>query len=113
MPSTAKPNKVTPQKRGPRPNLSPINQAFLLRVWLKCGFSLSHTAWLFGTPKSTVSRYLITWINFLYFSLGSLPIWPTKQQARETTPECFKTTYPKTRCIIDCTELFCQSPSSS
>ena len=26
--------------------------------------------------------------------------------------DCFKKTYPNTRCIIDCTELFCQSPSS-
>lgn len=27
-------------------------------------------------------------------------------------PSSFKKTYPTTRCIIDCTELFCQSPSS-
>ena len=27
-------------------------------------------------------------------------------------PESFRCTYPTTRCIIDCTELFCQSPSS-
>jgi hypothetical protein len=108
----ATPNQETPQKRGPRPSLSPVNQLFLLLVWLKCGFSLSHTVWLFDTPKSTVSRYIITWINFLYFSLGGLPIWPTKEQVQETMPECFKTTYPTTRCIIDCTELFCQSPSS-
>jgi hypothetical protein len=27
-------------------------------------------------------------------------------------PENFKMTFPSTRCIIDCTELFCQKPSS-
>ena len=27
-------------------------------------------------------------------------------------PECFKATYPNIRVIIDCTELFCQKPSS-
>ena len=26
--------------------------------------------------------------------------------------ECFKETYPNTRVIIDCTEWFCQNPSS-
>ena len=26
--------------------------------------------------------------------------------------ETFKATYPSTRCIIDCTEIFCQTPSS-
>ena len=27
-------------------------------------------------------------------------------------PKAFKKAYPSTRCIIDCTELFCQRPSS-
>ena len=27
-------------------------------------------------------------------------------------PESFKNTYPSTRCIIDCTEMYCQRPSS-
>ena len=44
--------------------------------------------------------------------MGSIPIWPSKKQVEETMPESFKTTYPTTRCIIDCTELYCQRPSS-
>ena len=63
-------------------------------------------------PKSTVSRHIITWINFIYFSLGSIPIWPSREQIQETMPGNFKRLYPSTRCIIDCTELFCQRPSS-
>ena len=42
----------------------------------------------------------------------SLPIWPSREQINESMPESFKRTYPTTRCIIDCTELFCQRPSS-
>lgn len=80
--------------------------------WLRNGFSLRMLSWLFDSPKSTVSRYLITWTNLLYFSLGSINIWPTKTQVIETMPETFKMTYRTTRCIIDCTELFCQKPSS-
>ena len=30
----------------------------------------------------------------------------------KSMPEIFKKTYPSTRCILDCTELFCQRPSS-
>ena len=59
-----------------------------------------------------MSRHLISWVNFLYFKLGSIPIWPSKEEISETMPTSFKKTYPNTRCIIDCTELFCQSPSS-
>ena len=42
------------QKRGPKPKLNGIDQLLMLLVWLKNGFSLSHTAWLFDTPQSTV-----------------------------------------------------------
>ena len=41
-----------------------------------------------------------------------MAIWPTREQIDEKMPESFKRTYPSTRCIIDCTELFCQRPSS-
>ena len=59
-----------------------------------------------------MSRHLISWVNFLYFKLGSLPIWPSKEEILETMLTGFKEIYPNTRCIIDCTELFCQSSSS-
>ena len=35
-----------------------------------------------------------------------------QKQVLEYMPLCFKETYPTTRCIIDCTELFVQVPSS-
>ena len=60
-----------------------------------------------------VSRMLTSWINYLYFfSLEAVPIWSTKDQIRQSMPDSFKNTYPNTRCILDCTGLFCQSSSS-
>ena len=88
------------------------NQLFMCLSWLKNGFTISHAAWAFDTPKSTVSRYIITWINIMYFSLGSIPVWNSRQQIDESIPETFKQTYPNSRCITDCAELFCQRPSS-
>ena len=44
--------------------------------------------------------------------LGSIPIWPSKSQVKQMMPDSFKETYPSTRCIIDCTEIFAQVPSS-
>ena len=99
-------------KSGPKPKLPPCEQFFMYLTWLKNGFTLSHCAWLFNISKATVSRYIITWTNFCYFSLGAIPIWPTRQQVDDVMPESFKRTYSTTRCIIDCTELFCQRPSS-
>ena len=102
----------TANKPGPKVKLGAEDQLFLFLTWLKGGFSLRHTAWLFDISKSTASRYIITLANLLYFTLGSIPIWPSKQVVKETMPKSFKDTYPSTRCIIDCTELFCQRPSS-
>ena len=110
--STSMNNSSSGNKRGPKPKMEAIDQLFLFLTWLKCGLTLHFTSWLFDTPKSTISRYIITWVNFLYFSLGSVPIWPSKQQIAETMPESFRRAYPSTRCVIDCTELFCQRPSS-
>ena len=99
-------------KPGPRPKLTGVDQLFLFLSWLRLGSPLKHTAWLFDLSKSTASRYIITWANFIYFKLGCVPIWPTKDIVIETMPECFRDTYPNTRVVIDCTELFCQKPSS-
>ena len=99
-------------KDGRPPALSNQEQCFLYLAWLKNGFSLAHMSFLFNISVPTVSRYLITWSNFCYFSLGSIPIWPTREQIDEIMPDDFKNTYPTTRCIIDCTELYCQRPGS-
>ncbi|CAH3184898.1 unnamed protein product [Porites lobata] len=99
-------------KPGVSPKLDVIEQLFMFLVWLRCGFGQKHLVWLFGLGKSTISRYLITWSNYLYFCLGNIPIWPSKDQIVSSMPICFKDTYPSTRCIIDCTEIFVQVPSS-
>ena len=61
-------------KPGPRPKLAGVDQLFLFLSWLRLGSPLKHTAWLFNLSKSTASRYIITWANFIYFKLGCVPI---------------------------------------
>ena len=79
---------------GLKPKISAKEQ---LLNWLKNGFTLSHASFLFQTPKATVSRYIITWSNSLYISLGSIPIWLIiHQQINKEMPEMFKRKYPST-----------------
>ena len=92
-------------KRGPKPKLNPEDELFITLAWLKNVFSLYHLSWLFKIPVS-MSRHLISLMNFLYLKLGNIPIWPSKEEILETMPTSFKKTYPNTRCIIDCTKLF-------
>ena len=97
------------------------NQEESLKLQLSISYSFSLSSkWfylatlsrLFDISIPSASRYIITWTNFLYFQLGNDTFWPTLEQVDEYMPESFRRAYPSTRCIIDCTELYCQRPSS-
>ena len=56
-------------------------------MWLckvKLGLFDQDLAVRFNVSISTVSRMTITWSNFLYFTLGCLPLWPSRSQIKET-----------------------------
>lgn len=92
--------------------LSTMDQFFLFLCRLRQGFPEQDLATHFHISQSTVSRICVTWVNFLYYMLGTLPIWPTRKTVDELMPECFKCTFPGTRVILDCTEIHVQKPSS-
>ena len=69
-------------------------------------------AYCFGISQSTVCRIFITWINFLFFKFKDINLWPSRQQVDNFMPQVFKDSYPTTRCIIDATEIFIQTPSN-
>lgn len=101
------------QLRQGRPrSLSMLDEYFLTLVRLRHAFPEEHLAYLFKVSRSTVSRIFLSWINLLYFELGSIPIWQSKDLIEETMPIAFKEKYPATRCILDCTEIKICKPSS-
>jgi hypothetical protein len=53
------------EKRGASRSLSPLNEFFLVLCRLRCGFMETDLAFQFKVSQSTVSRIIITWINFL------------------------------------------------
>jgi len=55
----------------------------------------------------------VTWANFLYVNLGRrIPLRLFRDVIDEKMSECFKTLYPKSSVIIDCTEMKTQTQSS-
>lgn len=97
---------------GRKRNMLLIDELFMFLCRLKVGLLEQDLSVRFNCSVSTVSRKIVTWANFLYFALGSIPIWLPRDTIQELMPECFKTMYPRTRVIIDCTELRTQQPSS-
>jgi len=55
---------------------------------------------------------MITWLDFLYDRLRSIPIWPSRELIDTTMSKSFKDNFPQTRVIIDCTEIFIEMPSA-
>lgn len=48
----------------------------------------------------------------MYLKFGQICIWTSKAVVQQTMPLDFKEKFPTTRVIIDCTEVFCEMPSS-
>ena len=93
-------------------SLSLYNQYFLFMKRLRLGLFEADLGVRLTISKTSVSRITITWSNFLYSMLGQVPIWPTTAQIQKSMPQCFKDAYPKTKIILDCTEIEVQRPSS-
>lgn len=99
-------------KKGSRRKIRPVDEFFFVLCRLRRGFSERHLSNLYGVAQSTVSRMFIPWINFVYLKFGQVCIWPSKEVIQKTMPADFKEKFPSTRIIIDCTEVFCEMPSS-
>ena len=90
--------------------LDPINQLFLTLVKLKLNLKLKDLAFRFGISLSVVSRYINTWICFLYHHLEEIDWTPSVNQVISTLPHSFKKMYPNTFTIIDGSEIFWRHP---
>ena len=99
-------------KRGPKRNLSAEQEFFLVLVRLRLGLLEVDIAHRAGIAISQFSRIWVTWLDFLHSKFRSYPIWPSKPSILKTMPNFFKESYPSTRVIIDCTEIYIEKPSS-
>ena len=97
-------------KPGPKRILAIKEELAITLIRLRRGFDTKSLGNMFGISESSVSRIFNTWINLVSHELNFLIRWPSMEQIRNKLPKCFKY-FPKTRCIIDCTEFFTQRPS--
>ena len=92
--------------------LSVENEFLLVLMRLKMGLSVIDLAERFCVNEATVNNTFLTWINYLYITLGSLKIWPHRKVILQNAPSEFLEKYPDTVIIIDATELKIQVPSA-
>ena len=85
--------------------LDSLNQFFLTLIKLRLNPRERDIACRFGIAVSTVSKYFITWISFLYHHLSELQWAPTVEQVKRTLPQEFREKFSDTYAIIDATEV--------
>ena len=91
--------------------LTPKNQFFLTLIRLRLNLRVKDLAVRFGISVGLVSRYITTWICFLYHHLREIYWMPSPEQVAANLPHVFKEKYPSTFSIIDGSEVFIETPS--
>lgn len=95
-----------------RYGLSAADQILLVLMKLRRATPHKHLGYQFGIHVSRVSKIFHHWIDIMSRELQQLVSWPDHGLVRETLPDCFKPKYSRTKCIIDCSEVFMQRPTS-
>lgn len=91
--------------------IEPKDQLFLTLMKLRQDKEDFELSLFFQVSTSTVSRIVITWINFLYFQLKELNFWPSEDIIQDFMPSNFAEKFPSTRVILDATEIPIEKPS--
>lgn len=87
------------------------NQLFLTLMKLRQNPKERDLALPFNVSVSTVSKYFITWVCFLYSHLKEVQWMPDVKQVKCTLPLAFKESYNNTYTIIDASEIFVETPT--
>ncbi|XP_077994916.1 uncharacterized protein LOC144448523 [Glandiceps talaboti] len=98
-------------KPGPDRKISLQDEFFIVMVRLRVGLFTRDLAKRVGVSESTISRIFVTWVNFLAVELSTICTMPSIEEANQGRCHAFDK-FPDTRVVVDCTELFSETPSS-
>jgi len=88
------------------------DQLFFVLCKLRNGFHFKDLAFRFGISPQNASVLFRSWINYMYFTFGSISLWPPRDIIESNMPCKFKKDFPNTMTIIDSTEIRLQKPSA-
>ena len=92
--------------------LEASEQFLLVLMKLKLAVQNQDLAYRFGIHLTKVSKVFHLWIDVMFRVMSHLISWPDRDLIRQNLPECFKGKYKHTTCIIDCSEVFIERPTS-
>ncbi|XP_040894432.1 uncharacterized protein LOC121182145 [Toxotes jaculatrix] len=85
-----------------------FDQLFLFLCFVRRGFFPIDMSKRLLVSEDIVLTTCITWCHYLFFMLGTLPIWPSRRAVDKLMPPFFTATFPKTRVVLDLIEIHIQ-----
>ncbi len=91
--------------------LTPIDKLFLVTVKLRLNLMTVDLANRFHISAGLVHKTTCKWLEVMYVRLEFLILWPSRDIVQHNMPSIFKQLSPNCRCIIDCSEIFVETPT--
>jgi hypothetical protein len=79
---------------------------------LRLGLAFQDLGKRFGISFQLCSAIFSSWIKIMHKHLKNCVLWLPRESIQRTMPQSFRDAFPKTTCVIDCTEIFIQRPFS-
>ena len=93
-----------------RSKLLPSECLLLVLMRLRLNLQIEDLSYRFGVAPSTVTEVFDKWIRTMDTCLKFLIMWPSRESVYSNMPQIFRDLYPRTRCIIDCSEIYVVRP---
>ena len=100
------------RKPDPQRKLKLEQELSLIMMRLCLALSVGDLTFQFAISETLVSSIFIFWLKLMKCELSWLIKWLSKEQTKKVLPKCFEKYNSKVRCIIDCSEVFIETPSS-
>ncbi|XP_028425061.1 uncharacterized protein LOC114549098 [Perca flavescens] len=94
-----------PASPSPPSTLPLIDEFLIYCMQVAVGVKEQVIADMFRIRLTAVSRVTITWANYLFFVLGTLPLWPSREKVKAAMPGIFKKCCPDVRVVLECAEI--------
>jgi hypothetical protein len=88
------------------------DELFAVLCRLRLNLHLRDLAKRMNLSIGKMSRVFQKWIDVMFNRLKFLIVWPTREVLQQNMPLSFQQVFPNCRVIIDCSEIFIETPFS-
>ena len=88
------------------------DEFFLTLVKLRLNLFALHLSSRFDISVGSVNHIFQKWLDVMFIRLQFLITWPSREVLQQNMPLVFQQLYPNCRVIIDCSEIFIETPTT-